>query len=106
MIDHQSQMAYATKSISKGRAELVVGRGSFGEGFPRAGLLGLPLMVAIIGRTYERFRPLVDLAAKILHADVALGGLSRITFQIRPPDLHELQPPAPSSASTTGAHDD
>lgn len=114
--------------ISKGRAELVVGRGSFGEAFPlfgldtrayddlfaekldlflqlreranitwvgrfrppldgqgiyprphqallpvwlgvggtpqsfvRAGTLGLPLMVAIIGGTYERFRPLVDL---------------------------------------------
>ncbi|UPK25457.1 LLM class flavin-dependent oxidoreductase [Bradyrhizobium sp. 195] len=114
--------------ISKGRAELVVGRGSFGEAFPlfgldtrayddlfagkldlfmhlgktshprwqgrfrpeligqgvfprpyqerlpvwsgvggtpqsfaRAGVLGLPLMVAIIGGTFERFRPLVDL---------------------------------------------
>lgn len=114
--------------ISKGRAELVVGRGSFGEAFPlfgldtrayddlfaenldlflklqdsetvtwsgrfrppltgqgvyprphqprlpvwlgvggtpqsfvRAGALGLPLMVAVIGGTYERFRPLVDL---------------------------------------------
>ncbi len=214
--------------ISKGRAELVVGRGSFGEAFPlfgldtrayddlfaekldlflrlreqtnitwkgrfrpplngqgvyprplqallpvwlgvggtpqsfeRAGLLGLPLMVAIIGGTYKRFRPLVDLyreagaraghdpadlkvgvhaigfigetgqeakdaffpgwkhlmstvgrergwspptreqfeamageegafligdptmvAAKMLHADVELGGLSRITFQM------------------------
>ncbi len=120
---------YATLDlISKGRAELVVGRGSFGEAFPlfgldtrayddvfaenldlflklqesetitwsgrfrppltgqgvyprphqprlpvwlgvggtpqsfvRAGVLGLPLMVAIIGGTYERFRPLVDL---------------------------------------------
>lgn len=114
--------------ISKGRAELVVGRGSFGEAFPlfglqaedyddlftekldlllnlqkgvnvhwngrhrpaltgqgvyprpfqkqipvwlgvggtpqsfiRAGLLGLPLMVAIIGGEFRRFRPLVDL---------------------------------------------
>ncbi len=114
--------------ISRGRAELVVGRGSFGEAFPlfgldtrayddlfaenldlflklgeatnitwkgrfrpaldgqgvyprphqprlpvwlsvggtpqsfaRAGTLGLPLMVAIIGGTFERFRPLVDL---------------------------------------------
>lgn len=214
--------------ISKGRAELVVGRGSFGEAFPlfgldtrayddlfaekldlflrlreqtnitwegrsrpplhaqgvyprphqallpvwlgvggtpqsfaRAGALGLPLMVAIIGGTYKRFRPLVDLyreadaraghdpanlkvgvhaigfvgesseeakdaffpgwkhlmstvgrergwspptreqfddmagaegafligdpaavAAKMLHADVALGGISRLTFQM------------------------
>ena len=114
--------------ISKGRAEIVVGRGSFGEAFPlfgldtddyddlftekldllltlqkevnvhwngrhrpaltgqgvyprpfqkeipvwlgvggtpqsfiRAGLLGLPLMVAIIGGEFRRFRPLVDL---------------------------------------------
>ena len=114
--------------ISKGRAELVVGRGSFGEAFPlfglqtqdydglfaeklglllnlrdnthvkwrgqyraaltgqgvyprphqqqlpvwlgvggtpksfaRAGELGLPLMVAIIGGSFEHFRPLVDL---------------------------------------------
>lgn len=114
--------------ISKGRAELVVGRGSFGEAFPlfgldtrsyddlfaekldlllrlreqnnivwkgrfrpslnglgvyprphqsllpvwlgvggtpqsfvRAGTLGLPLMIAIIGGTFARFRPLVDL---------------------------------------------
>lgn len=114
--------------ISKGRAEMVVGRGSFGEAFPlfglqaedyddlftekldllltlqkevkvhwngrhrpaltgqgvyprpyqkeipvwlgvggtpqsfiRAGLLGLPLMVAIIGGEFRRFRPLVDL---------------------------------------------
>lgn len=114
--------------ISKGRAELVVGRGSFGEAFPlfgldpqhyddlfaekldlfqklgdathvewegrfrpklsgqgvyprphqprlpvwlgvggtpqsfvRAGLLGLPLSVAIIGGSFDRFRPLVDL---------------------------------------------
>jgi len=114
--------------ISKGRAELVVGRGSFGEAFPlfglqprdyddlfaeklalllalretanpvwqgrfrpaltgqgvfprphqqslpvwlgvggtpqsfvRAGMLGLPLMVAVIGGSFERFRPLVDL---------------------------------------------
>ena len=113
--------------ISQGRAEIVVGRGSFGEAFPlfgfsratmtsssprsstcssscarrpirhgrgasarrspvralsappsaaaadlawrrrhaavvvRAGVLGLPLMVAIIGGSFRRFRPLVDL---------------------------------------------
>jgi alkanesulfonate monooxygenase SsuD/methylene tetrahydromethanopterin reductase-like flavin-dependent oxidoreductase (luciferase family) len=31
------------------------------ESFVRAGTLGLPLMVAIIGGTFARFRPLVDL---------------------------------------------
>ncbi len=74
--------------ISQGRAEMVVGRGSFIEAFPLFGLdlddydslfaekldlllkirenehvhaLGLPLMVAIIGGETRRFRPLVDL---------------------------------------------
>ncbi len=88
--------------ISRGRAEMVVGRGSFIEAFPlfglelkdydaifaeklelllelrknarvhwagrfrpasfaRAGELGLPLMVAIIGGQPRRFRPLIDL---------------------------------------------
>jgi alkanesulfonate monooxygenase SsuD/methylene tetrahydromethanopterin reductase-like flavin-dependent oxidoreductase (luciferase family) len=31
------------------------------QSFARAGQLGLPLMVAIIGGSFERFRPLVDL---------------------------------------------
>ncbi len=143
------------------RLPVWLGVGGTPESFARAGLLGLPLMVAIIGGTYERFRPLVDLyreagaraghdpatlkvgvhaigfvgdtsaqardaffpgwkhlmstvgrergwaaptreqfdalagedgafligdpatvAAKMLHADAALGGLSRITFQM------------------------
>jgi probable LLM family oxidoreductase len=38
-----------------------VGVGGTPQSFVRAGLLGLPLMVAIIGGTYDRFRPLVDL---------------------------------------------
>jgi len=38
-----------------------LGVGGTPESFARAGLLGLPLMVAIIGGTFERFRPLVDL---------------------------------------------
>ncbi|MEP1125433.1 MAG: LLM class flavin-dependent oxidoreductase [Ilumatobacter sp.] len=38
-----------------------VGVGGTPESFARAGALGLPLMVAIIGGTFERFRPLVDL---------------------------------------------
>lgn len=38
-----------------------VGVGGTPESFVRAGLLGLPLMVAVIGGETERFRPLVDL---------------------------------------------
>ena len=38
-----------------------LGVGGTPESFARAGLLGLPLMVAIIGGSFERFRPLVDL---------------------------------------------
>ncbi|MGO8505143.1 LLM class flavin-dependent oxidoreductase [Rhizobium leguminosarum] len=38
-----------------------VGVGGTPQSFARAGTLGLPLMVAIIGGSFERFRPLVDL---------------------------------------------
>jgi hypothetical protein len=38
-----------------------IGVGGTPESFVRAGLLGLPLMVAIIGGKTHRFRPLVDL---------------------------------------------
>jgi probable LLM family oxidoreductase len=38
-----------------------VGVGGTSESFARAGMLGLPLMVAIIGGEPKRFRPLVDL---------------------------------------------
>jgi probable LLM family oxidoreductase len=38
-----------------------VGVGGTPESFARAGLLGLPLMVAIIGGEPKRFRPLIDL---------------------------------------------
>ncbi|MBC7896290.1 MAG: LLM class flavin-dependent oxidoreductase [Cytophagaceae bacterium] len=38
-----------------------LGAGGTPESFVRAGTLGLPLMVAIIGGTFERFRPLLDL---------------------------------------------
>src|ERR687890_306423 len=41
-----------------------VGVGGTPESFVRAGLLGLPLMVAIIGGETHRFRPLVDLYRK------------------------------------------
>jgi len=45
------------------QAELPVwlGVGGTPQSFARAGALGLPLMVAIIGGTFDRFRPLVDL---------------------------------------------
>jgi probable LLM family oxidoreductase len=38
-----------------------LGVGGTPESFIRAGLLGLPLMVAIIGGSFEHFRPLIDL---------------------------------------------
>jgi probable LLM family oxidoreductase len=38
-----------------------IGVGGTPESFARAGALGLPLMVAIIGGSFDRFRPLVDL---------------------------------------------
>jgi probable LLM family oxidoreductase len=41
-----------------------LGVGGTPESFARAGALGLPLMVAIIGGETERFRPLVDLYRK------------------------------------------
>lgn len=45
------------------RTELPVwlGAGGTPQSFARAGALGFPLMVAIIGGTFERFRPLVEL---------------------------------------------
>jgi probable LLM family oxidoreductase len=43
------------------RLPLWVGVGGTPQSFARAGALGLPLMVAIIGGSFERFRPLIDL---------------------------------------------
>lgn len=43
------------------RLPVWLGVGGTPQSFVRAGELGLPLMVAIIGGTYDRFRPLVDL---------------------------------------------
>jgi len=43
------------------RLPLWIGVGGTPQSFARAGALGLPLMVAIIGGSFERFRPLVDL---------------------------------------------
>ncbi len=43
------------------RLPVWLGVGCSPESFVRAGALGLPLMVAIIGGSFKRFRPLVDL---------------------------------------------
>jgi probable LLM family oxidoreductase len=43
------------------RLPIWLGVGGTPQSFARAGALGLPLMVAIIGGDYRRFRPLVDL---------------------------------------------
>src|SRR3984885_8127779 len=54
-----------------------VGVGGTPESFVRAGLLGLPLMVAIIGGEPRRFAPLVDLSrragAEAGHTDLHVG---------------------------------
>ncbi|TQN60520.1 LLM class flavin-dependent oxidoreductase [Agrobacterium tumefaciens] len=46
------------------RLPVWIGVGGSPESFERAGTLGLPLMVAIIGGSFERFRPFVDLYRK------------------------------------------
>ncbi|MEJ1177267.1 Atu2307/SP_0267 family LLM class monooxygenase [Agrobacterium sp. CMT1] len=43
------------------RLPVWIGVGGSPESFARAGALGLPLMVAVIGGGFDRFRPLVDL---------------------------------------------
>lgn len=43
------------------RLPVWLGVGGTPQSFARAGTLGLPLMVAIIGGSFQRFRPLVDL---------------------------------------------
>jgi probable LLM family oxidoreductase len=43
------------------RLPVWLGVGGTPQSFARAGTLGLPLMIAIIGGTFERFRPVVDL---------------------------------------------
>ncbi|WP_203074015.1 Atu2307/SP_0267 family LLM class monooxygenase [Falsiroseomonas ponticola] len=43
------------------RLPIWVGVGGTPQSFARAGVMGLPLMVAIIGGSFDRFRPLVDL---------------------------------------------
>ena len=43
------------------RLPVWIGVGGSPESFARAGALGLPLMVAIIGGSFDRFRPLIDL---------------------------------------------
>lgn len=47
------------------RLPLWIGVGGTPQSFARAGALGLPLMVAIIGGGFERFRPLVDLYREV-----------------------------------------
>jgi probable LLM family oxidoreductase len=47
------------------RLPLWLGVGGTPQSFARAGALGLPLMVAIIGGSFDRFRPLVDLYREV-----------------------------------------
>lgn len=62
-----------------------VGVGGTPKSFARAGSLGLPLMIAVIGGEYHRFRPLVDLYRKAGHEaghppEVLRVGLHAIGF--------------------------
>src|ERR1700681_2063022 len=62
-----------------------VGVGGTPESFVRAGLLGLPLMVAIIGGEPRRFRPLIDLYREAGHraghsAEKLIVGLHSVGF--------------------------
>jgi alkanesulfonate monooxygenase SsuD/methylene tetrahydromethanopterin reductase-like flavin-dependent oxidoreductase (luciferase family) len=78
--------------IAKGRAELIVGRGSFGEAFPLFGLdtrayddlfaEKLDLFLTLRENTHVTWNGRETVGAKVLHAAEALGGISRITFQM------------------------
>ncbi|PHR24768.1 MAG: LLM class flavin-dependent oxidoreductase [Hoeflea sp.] len=62
-----------------------LGVGGTPQSFVRAGMLGLPLMVAIIGGSFDRFRPLVDMyreaGARAGHAPETLKvGLHALGF--------------------------
>jgi len=61
-----------------------LGVGGTPQSFARAGLLGLPLMIAIIGGEPHRFRPLVDLyreaGEQAGHADKLKVGLHMFGF--------------------------
>ena len=61
-----------------------LGVGGTPESFVRAGMLGLPLMVAIIGGETHRFRPLIDLyraaGKKAGHADKLKVGLHSLGY--------------------------
>lgn len=60
------------------RLPIWVGVGGTPASFARAGALGLPLMIAIIGGSFDRFRPLVDL----YYAAGAEAGHSREKLKI------------------------
>lgn len=67
------------------RLPIWLGVGGTPQSFVRAGTLGLPLMIAIIGGSFDRFRPLVDLyreaADKAGHAPDSLRvGLHAMGF--------------------------
>src|SRR5580765_6546089 len=83
-----------------------LGVGGTPESFARAGALGLPLMVAIIGGEPRRFRRLIDVyretgalhigspaevVDKILRHSEALGGVSRLSFQMNVASLPQVK---------------
>ena len=57
---------YATiDAISKGRSEIMVGRGSFTESTVKIAQKGLPIAYAIVGGKYESFKGLIEYYRKI-----------------------------------------
>ncbi len=78
-----------------------LGVGGTPQSFARAGYLGLPLMVAIIGGQQHRFRPLIDLyreaGARAGHAPEKLKvGLHMFALSAKPPS----RPPPISTPAT------
>lgn len=57
-----------------------IGVGGTPQSFARAGALGLPLMIAIIGGSFERFRPLVDPIEKLVNEQGTAPRCSRSGF--------------------------
>ncbi len=60
------------------RLPIWIGVGGTPDSFIRAGTLGLPLMIAIIGGTFERFRPLVDMYREAARAWLGTADTSAI----------------------------
>jgi alkanesulfonate monooxygenase SsuD/methylene tetrahydromethanopterin reductase-like flavin-dependent oxidoreductase (luciferase family) len=78
-----------------------LGVGGTPESFVRAGQLGLPLMIAIIGGEPHRFRPLVDLYREAgLGADGEMGRINHV--RVADPTGLQLTLPHPQAEGLAG----